>query len=713
MILTNKFNAELNMDAIDKDFDIYVVDKESQKLDRCNILDIPETKFNALAVQYQFGRKAFVLFQKNTVLESEFRESLQSEFKDVSVYHVTLEDLQDEKFCKDHFFYGDRLLVQLLLNSIRAPRNESLTYNNLTGKLYYAADNLKNVDKKTGVIWYMSYLEIKLDPGMFLNLDVKTFGLSSYGKSGRQYVLDPKTGVLRKRLATDEDSLPTYTEKAQNGKHKTVDFLEISSFKKFQECKLGIMERFLRDVKRLLSEYVTLTPMQVEESQEYEVSKKEKEGLSEKGMGNILKQRGVVIVDENKTERSKEIVKKLKYELQKHYGVLAKEGELEKDKYNVRIIHTPEYYERLEIEDLHNATEYGFIVQHLVEEKEHFNDKQSASPAINKIIQELIIKGDVLDRMITIYDWKKLGANKAWTFVRRKKIFNQNGEKVEHVNSAGKKVFNYFKYDVLEVNKEGNLNFYSFTDAEYPYETEEHERIIRAFDRFHKEYQKDANEVEGLVYSNIENIHAIILTPEKTIPNTETIWDGLRETTADKRVNKADLLEAMEAFVEECELDEKTKDYIETMKLNLMKEDDVITIGRVCKMMGMKKKAAKKLNRFMHENCNIWISAEMKDQYFESEYQIGNMLNIKYYQLPDYQNIPTFYYFVGPKRTSLQNSINNACAVRKVVSETGEIEYRELLPLMAVEFVRNKQYTVLPFPFKYLREYDALEGDSL
>ena len=43
--------------------------------------------------------------------------------------------------------------------------------------------------------------------------------------------------------------------------------------------------------------------------------------------------------------------------------------------------------------------------------------------------------------------------------------------------------------------------------------------------------------------------------------------------------------------------------------------------------------------------------------------------------------------------------------MRKVVSLGDEIEYEELLPLMVVEFVRNNQYTVLPFPYKYLREY--------
>lgn len=60
-------------------------------------------------------------------------------------------------------------------------------------------------------------------------------------------------------------------------------------------------------------------------------------------------------------------------------------------------------------------------------------------------------------------------------------------------------------------------------------------------------------------------------------------------------------------------------------------------------------------------------------------------------------------YYVGAK--SKRISYPNACCMRKVVSFGDEIEYEELLPLMAVEFVRNNQYTVLPFPYKYLREY--------
>ena len=69
----------------------------------------------------------------------------------------------------------------------------------------------------------------------------------------------------------------------------------------------------------------------------------------------------------------------------------------------------------------------------------------------------------------------------------------------------------------------------------------------------------------------------------------------------------------------------------------------------------------------------------------------------------DYDDGHTFVYYVGAK--SKRISYPNACCMRKVVSLGDEIEYEELLPLMVVEFVRNNQYTVLPFPYKYLREY--------
>lgn len=83
----------------------------------------------------------------------------------------------------------------------------------------------------------------------------------------------------------------------------------------------------------------------------------------------------------------------------------------------------------------------------------------------------------------------------------------------------------------------------------------------------------------------------------------------------------------------------------------------------------------------------------MVNEYFAA------VLDIKYFEKND-----KYYYFVGTAEKMLQQSIHNACLLREVISLGKKIDMQELLKLMAVEFVRNGQYTVLPFPFKYLSE---------
>ena len=51
-------------------------------------------------------------------------------------------------------------------------------------------------------------------------------------------------------------------------------------------------------------------------------------------------------------------------------------------------------------------------------------------------------------------------------------------------------------------------------------------------------------------------------------------------------------------------------------------------------------------------------------------------------------------------------SIHTASTISEVRScDNDRIEFQEILPLLAVDFVRAAQYTILPFPFKYLTEY--------
>ncbi len=64
------------------------------------------------------------------------------------------------------------------------------------------------------------------------------------------------------------------------------------------------------------------------------------------------------------------------------------------------------------------------------------------------------------------------------------------------------------------------------------------------------------------------------------------------------------------------------------------------------------------------------------------------------------------YYFVGTIGNGMRYLINRASNIRKLEPfEDSICMFEELLPLMNVTFVHNGQLTILPFPFKYLREY--------
>ena len=692
-MLTNRINVAYNMENIDADFDIFRVEKSNKDYYKYNILDSAVYEFKAAAVQWTFGATALVLFRKGEVTEQQFKESIMKEYEDVKIQKI---DLLDSEQCKC-FQYQKRLLAQLLINSMRTPKHETFKYNNLTGKLFYHDPSWRHKDKLTGKVNFIRFLEIVIDPGMYLNLNHETFKRVENESLGT-HVIDPKTGEFRKKLKSDTN-VTTYKKGSLKHNHFRVDNFDMTDYTHFCKSKMGVMEQFLKDVKENLSKYISIEFMEREDAREFDISNWEKAGISDSEYGELLKKKGVVIVDEIGTEKSKEIVNSLSVELLEHYGVEATIGDLTLESYNIRIIHNDEYYIENELPDPHNNIK-GYIVQHMTEEAEHFTKSKGSSPAVRKIVQELIIKGDVKEKFISIYDWKRLDSGKSWTFILREKRQTEFGDNTRHVNFANIEVKNYFDYYRLQIDCNGKMEFDSFCDVNNEI-SEEWEKICCAYDLIESKQFRVKNKIDGLFYSDIDNIHAIIETREKTLPNITALMDMVRETDEKQKIQKGVLVQAMDDFELEYQ------DYHENIKLwkeKLLEKEETITKKEVKKLLNMKTNVASLFNRFLHEKFGIWIFGEWRKEEFDAIYQIGNLLNIKYeYNDNDYDDGHTFVYYVGAK--SKRTSYPNACCMRKVVSLGDEIEYEELLPLMVVEFVRNNQYTVLPFPYKYLREY--------
>lgn len=171
-MLTNRINVTYNIENIDADFDIFRVEKANK--DYYNTISQIRQYMNLRRQQFQwtFGATALVLFRKGEVTEKQFKESIMKEYEDVKVQKI---DLFDSEQCNKCFYFENRLLAQLLINSMRTPKHEAFMYNNLTGKLFYHDPSWRHKDKLTGKVNFIRFLEIVIDPGMYLNLEHKTF----------------------------------------------------------------------------------------------------------------------------------------------------------------------------------------------------------------------------------------------------------------------------------------------------------------------------------------------------------------------------------------------------------------------------------------------------------------------------------------------------------------------------------------------------------
>lgn len=80
---------------------------------------------------------------------------------------------------------------------------------------------------------------------------------------------------------------------------------------------------------------------------------------------------------------------------------------------------------------------------------------------------------------------------------------------------------------------------------------------------------------------------------------------------------------------------------------------------------------------------------------------LSSVIDIKYFQ-----NDGAAYYFVGTIGEGMKYLLHTAANIRKIEPYgNAPLLFEALLPLMNVTFVRNGQLTIMPFPFKYLREH--------
>lgn len=668
MIYCNKINYDFNRENIDRDFDIFRVSKEKGNYFKSNILDISSQDFLAKSVVYNWGNEWYVMFDKGTANYTSFKAALELEDPESIINKV---DITQSKSIYDN------VLAQLLFNTLGSPTTKEMKFNNISGKLYY----FREVFMKKNTFFAIL---VSLSKDGYLKLSVKTFSLSSKVKSnkGTKYLFDKKSARFRKKLAddnvTDEE---IYVDRSINPNKKNgIDFLNFSSYQNFRNCKVGIYFEFLEDVREHLKDYIKVEFGTYTDYKNLDVADN---AFEEKEYGKFLKQKGVCIIDEEKDAESIAMTKLLKDKILAIYGVECIVNRYLDDAYVISIIHNKEYYEKNNLSDKYENSKRYSIAQHATIEDFKLKSDENEDAALKKIIQELLIKGDIFDKKLSLVSW---GEKHTIKFVCGEAYWKYIGEK-------NKKFYKFYR---MSVSKGGLLKF-DFWDSQEFTEDDEWIEIYDTYEKYNSEY-KNRN-IEGLVYYDKSNINVIMKTEQTTLPKIDTLARALKLSDKDGFVNVEIIIEALKEFAEQSGSKEMPAElsnlYLVLNEINIKE----ITIGEILEIINIRKKVVKEFNSYLYQTRGILLHPTPKVKEIKEEY-FGSLMDIKYFY-----NYDKLYYFVGTKSTSLNLSLHNACLIREVASTGGEIFFEQLMKLLAVEFVRNGQYTVLPFPFKYLNEY--------
>lgn len=725
-IYTNNLDVKIDRKNVDEKYIIFLITTENSFFEN-NVLDASSEKFKAMSVAYYWGNRWFAMFKKGEVSLDKFKTSIRDKDESASVNEINLFDT-DEK-SKENI--QDVALAQLLVNTLKNRNNESFRYNNLTGNFYHKLQSTftKKSFKMVNLRFYSHGKRIAL------SADTKTFSDYNelkYKRNRKQrYVIDKKTAEIRKALKSDFKTYSVfYDEGAISKKGPRTDFLNFASNDKFYESKSGVIAAFFRDVKEELSDFISISLVPFTKYNSYDNKRDDYENDDYK---SFLEKKGICVVNtEVKDPTALQMEKSMSDYITTTYGLSEISKKREDGKYIIEIIHDkdsdfyasqdeaehPYMFEEMnKPQDQHNLFTEKEIIQHItIENSAGKLDGDAKKDVMRNIIQELIVKGDICDRQISLVNWHE---PQDWTFVRCG-------------SGHGKKPYSFVYYK-MTVSKVGKINFEEFDARNYP-QTEEWVCLDSIFRYYNKDSQKKKSDIECIVYNNLDCINVIYQTKQFTLPDIEELSQKLGLSDSQKTIERTKLLDYLEEFLNLHELEEKHRQSLDEFYQHIKKE----TSNRLFyKNLFLFEKDGKK-NSFMRKTAVTdfvnWVACTKRDddgnpvllhpQLKKNENLTKNfssVLGIKSTELDG-----MFKYFVGKKKEALQTSLPCSCKIRDVIpwnkdgaNPNGKILFNELAHMFTVEFVRNGQYTVIPFPVKYLNEYirfrekdDSFEEES-
>lgn len=668
---TNQFKIEIK--DMEKYYDIIALKKKSdfvydneygQFIKRANTLSKEhENKLLALIIR---NHMLYLLFNKGDV-----------EVGDLEKYIL---DYEVEYFPNMLKMYK----LELLINSLNKYKYPSQS--NIIGKIYRLSRS-------------SIYIEFNFQNDLLIE-KVSTFtrlnnnkNLEYYRK--KNFTLYKKVGdtiIYEPYNINDNKDIFINKNLKKDNKKNTVPFFSIKNFSSFQRSKVGILTYLLLDIEKYLSHCLTIKPVYCDYK---EVNWKKTKTMHEK-LISTLNQIQFNIVDTTNTANISLNLKELLLHAFNSLNINEKNifisNNININAVNINIVHPAKYYTENELKDEYlNSTK--FAVQNIYAENvikewtskqaDILEDNKYYSNIANKLLVEGLMKYEIIKHISLLECCYKLTIPN-WQFVYKYSVYNS-----KRINTTF-----YFKLNIYK----GKIDIKEISYSECQF----------AFKNSSNDYA---------ILNEKGEVMKIYETKETPIPNFEFVYNRFIECENIIFIDKGELLKYIDSFEYEhlTLLSEKQINSF-TTKSSLFKQnikklpDKRLSREKIVRNIPKDANGYKYFGNFIeyfYGKTGIRLAPLLKKSKDVKSY-IAGMYKINYISYNNENGVPMIKYVVGKINQSNFNVSFATGMLFKIVENCDEETFKIYAKMLAVDFIRINQYTVLPYPFKYLREYAAI-----
>lgn len=708
-ICTNQLLIKFDFNHINQDFTFIRFSSDESRIWNAAYLDnLAEGKYIESLV-YESGKVFYVMLKASREDASNFCQMSRLEYENLTC--AIIEPLQIEK----------HQLLQLLVNSLSNAKTERFRFNNLTGKFYFVNPSwFKAKPKGEGsVVWQIPALKFTINKELVLEDEVSTFtslshkGLMDFSRTKTRlrdlptYVIHHSTQSLRRVLPGEsypEEELFVKRQIRNTRSKKPSSMLDFSSWEKFMESKGGAWYWLLNAIEEHLSLYVDLQFVQWVRPKRLVFINQAKE-LKNERIKEYFSPGKLVVLDELKTIDSENFVQRIRAFLVENYEIkIATTQNPKPGQACLRLIQNKENQINEEHDQydeagklfrkkipVHHITLEDFIDKLQLplkseENKENSqkNDKHRSGSisVLNNILKEIIIKDDILQGKLSIYDWQSKNH-------QSDQIFGWKNPDEEQIG-------------FLRIIPNGALNF-ELVDLSDLFSASAFDSYKPFFDR---EFGGSGFITEGLVQSETGYINLIGKSKIKALPEFLKIGELLSNEHKYFEIPKTELISLLQSFQKnnanknENLLIKDILEKIEVLNISLVNRKDLLNLK-----FSKDQKAKKMLNQILWQEKQIILKNYLRGEDIKYDLFSSN-LDIVHTKEKD-----RLHYFVGEKGKGIKDNFGKYANVRTIVPVNGApVFFENIIDTCNVDFVKHEGLTVLPFPFKYIREYLKMEG---